>query len=74
MRQSATLLRFGGFRHPFPLRMIGLALKTLFGDPSIAFPLDFVRVEPYVIPKVSLTRADAERVDVFSEAPESPQP
>lgn len=36
---------------------------TLKGDPKIHFPLEFVRVEPYVIPKVSLTGAGNERVD-----------
>lgn len=36
---------------------------TLKGDPSIRFPLEFVRIEPYVIPKVSLTGAGNERVD-----------
>jgi HlyD family secretion protein len=72
---------------------------SLKGDPSVRFPLEFVRVEPYVIPKVSLTGAGTERVDtrvlqvifslkrpenppiyvgqqvdVFIEAPDSPQP
>ncbi|MBS0209737.1 MAG: biotin/lipoyl-binding protein [Planctomycetes bacterium] len=32
-------------------------------DPARAFPLKFVRVEPYVIPKKSLTGENAERVD-----------
>lgn len=36
---------------------------SLKGDPSVKFPLEFVRVEPYVIPKVSLTGAGTERVD-----------
>jgi RND family efflux transporter MFP subunit len=36
---------------------------SLKGDPSVTFPLEFVRVEPYVIPKVSLTGAGTERVD-----------
>ncbi len=36
---------------------------SLKGDPSVSFPLKFVRVEPYVIPKVSLTGAGTERVD-----------
>jgi len=35
----------------------------LKGDPSITFPLEFIRVEPYVIPKVSLTGSSTERVD-----------
>jgi hypothetical protein len=33
------------------------------GDTKNAIPLQFVRVEPYVIPKVSLTGASTERVD-----------
>jgi len=35
----------------------------LKGDPSATFPLEFVRIEPYVIPKVSLTGASTERVE-----------
>src|SRR5262249_6792135 len=33
------------------------------GDPSRKYPLRFVRVEPYVIPKKSLTGDNTERVD-----------
>lgn len=33
------------------------------GDPSVRYPLTFVRVEPYVIPKKSLTGGNTERVD-----------
>jgi multidrug efflux pump subunit AcrA (membrane-fusion protein) len=33
------------------------------GNPNVAFPLKFVRVDPYVIPKRSLTGANTERVD-----------
>lgn len=33
------------------------------GDPRTTFPLRFVRVEPYVIPKRSLTGGNTERVD-----------
>ncbi len=40
------------------------ALGYLKGNPTITFPLEFIRVEPYVIPKVSLTGASTERVDV----------
>lgn len=36
---------------------------SLKGDPSVTFPLEFIRVEPYVIPKMSLTGASTERVD-----------
>lgn len=86
--QNATRIRPGQKGH-----------ASLKGDPSVTFPLDFVRVEPYVIPKVSLTGAGTERVDtrvlqvifslqrpdtpplyvgqqvdVFIEAPDSPNP
>jgi multidrug resistance efflux pump len=33
------------------------------GSPGVTFPLSFVRVEPYVIPKKSLTGGNTERVD-----------
>ncbi|MBX9624923.1 MAG: biotin/lipoyl-binding protein [Gemmataceae bacterium] len=33
------------------------------GSPGVKFPLAFVRVEPYVIPKKSLTGGNTERVD-----------
>jgi multidrug resistance efflux pump len=33
------------------------------GNPQIVFPLRFVRVEPYVVPKKSLTGDNTERVD-----------
>lgn len=33
------------------------------GNPKLEFPLRFIRVEPYVIPKRSLTGASTERVD-----------
>jgi RND family efflux transporter MFP subunit len=39
------------------------AKAYLKGDPSVTFPLNFVRVEPYIIPKVSLTGGSTERVD-----------
>jgi multidrug efflux pump subunit AcrA (membrane-fusion protein) len=39
------------------------ATAKLRGDPSLEFPLKFVRVEPYVIPKRSLTGDNTERVD-----------
>ena len=50
--QNATRIRPGQKGH-----------ASLKGDPSVSFPLEFVRVEPYVIPKVSLTGAGTERVD-----------
>jgi HlyD family secretion protein len=40
------------------------AQATLKGQPDTSFPLTFVRVEPYVIPKKSLTGDNTERVDV----------
>jgi multidrug resistance efflux pump len=33
------------------------------GNPQVSFPLSFVRVEPYVVPKKSLTGDNTERVD-----------
>ena len=39
------------------------AFGYLKGDPTVTFPLEFVRVEPYIIPKMSLTGASTERVD-----------
>lgn len=36
---------------------------SLKGDPQVKFPLEFIRVEPYIIPKVSLTGSSTERVD-----------
>jgi HlyD family secretion protein len=39
------------------------AVATLKGRPQVRFPLEFVKVEPYVIPKKSLTGDNAERVD-----------
>jgi multidrug resistance efflux pump len=39
------------------------ARAALRGDPTVQFPLRFVRVEPYVIPKKSLTGDNTERVD-----------
>jgi multidrug resistance efflux pump len=39
------------------------AIATLKGRPGVQFPLEFVKVEPYVIPKKSLTGDNSERVD-----------
>ncbi len=39
------------------------AVATLKGRPQVKFPLEFVYVEPYVIPKQSLTGYNSERVD-----------
>lgn len=39
------------------------AVATLKGRPQVQFPLTYFDVEPYVIPKHSLTGSNAERVD-----------
>ena len=39
------------------------ATAFLKGDSKTPYPLAFVRIEPFVIPKVSLTGASTERVD-----------
>lgn len=39
------------------------AIATLKGRPGVRFDLDFVKIEPYVIPKKSLTGDNSERVD-----------
>jgi multidrug efflux pump subunit AcrA (membrane-fusion protein) len=39
------------------------AMASFRGAPDKKYPLDFVRVEPYVIPKKSLTGDNTERVD-----------
>ena len=38
-------------------------LATLRGNTTLSFPLTFVRFEPYVVPKRSLTGESTERVD-----------
>jgi HlyD family secretion protein len=50
--QNATRIRNGQAAYAY-----------LKGDPNITFPLEFIRVEPYVIPKISLTGSSTERVD-----------
>jgi multidrug efflux pump subunit AcrA (membrane-fusion protein) len=50
--------------HDIPRFMKGAAAKaSLRGSPQVAYPLEFVRVDPYVIPKKSLTGDNTERVD-----------
>ena len=50
--------------HDIPRFVLGApAQAVLKGDSSIKYPLKFVRVEPYVIPKRSLTGQNTERVD-----------
>jgi HlyD family secretion protein len=39
------------------------AVATLKGRPHVKFPLEYVKTEPYVIPKKSLTGDNSERVD-----------
>ena len=39
------------------------ARATLKGQPTDFYPLKFVRIEPYVVPKKSLTGDNTERVD-----------
>ncbi|MCX8495914.1 MAG: efflux RND transporter periplasmic adaptor subunit [Akkermansiaceae bacterium] len=50
--QNASRIRPGQAAHGY-----------LKGDPTVTFPLEFIRVEPYVIPKTSLTGSSTERVD-----------
>jgi hypothetical protein len=50
--------------HDIPRFRPGAPAKaTLRGDPRHEFRLSFVRVEPYVVPKKSLTGDNTERVD-----------
>jgi HlyD family secretion protein len=50
--------------HDIPRFRPGLPAKaSLRGHSESAYPLNFVRVEPYVIPKKSLTGDNSERVD-----------
>jgi multidrug resistance efflux pump len=39
------------------------AVATLKGRPHVRFPLEYVKIEPYVTPKKSLTGDNSERVD-----------
>jgi HlyD family secretion protein len=45
----------------FSPELVGVAKPR--GNPDVSFPLTFVRVDPYVIPKKSLTGSNTERVD-----------
>jgi multidrug resistance efflux pump len=50
--------------HDIPRFQEGMPAKAMLrGDPQQEFDLEFVRVEPYVIPKKSLTGDNTERVD-----------
>ena len=50
--------------HDIPRFKMGAPAKaSLRGSPETAYPLEFERVEPYVIPKKSLTGDNTERVD-----------
>jgi len=46
------------------IRQEARAMAYLRGNPKIAIPLSFVRVEPYVVPKQDLTGQSTERTDV----------
>lgn len=50
--------------HDIPRYRPGSKAKALLkGTPGIVYPLSFVRVEPFVVPKKSLTGENTERVD-----------
>ena len=50
--------------HDIPRFRKGAAAQAMVrGNPQVSFPLRFVRVEPYVVPKKSLTGDNTERVD-----------
>jgi HlyD family secretion protein len=50
--------------HDIPRYRVGAkAMAQLKGTPDIQYPLTFVRVEPFVVPKKSLTGENTERVD-----------
>jgi len=50
--------------HDIPRFRRGVAAQAMVrGNPQVTFPLRFVRVEPYVVPKKSLTGDNTERVD-----------
>jgi HlyD family secretion protein len=50
--------------HDIPRFRPGAAAKAMVrGNPQVTFPLRFVRVEPYVVPKKWLTGDNTERVD-----------
>jgi multidrug resistance efflux pump len=50
--------------HDIPRYRVGAKAKALLkGTPGIVYPLSFVRVEPFVVPKKSLTGENTERVD-----------
>lgn len=50
--------------HDIPRYRPGARAEAMVrGNPQVSFPLRFVRVEPYVVPKKSLTGDNTERVD-----------
>lgn len=65
MGETRTLnVRVDIDENDIPLYRVGIpAIARLRGGFERDIPLTFVRVEPYVIPKVSLTGADTERTD-----------
>jgi hypothetical protein len=46
------------------LKTGGRAHASLRGQPQRSFPLTYVRLDPFVVPKTSLTGESQERVDV----------
>jgi multidrug resistance efflux pump len=50
--------------HDIPRYRRGAPAQAMVrGNPQVSFPLRFVRIEPYVVPKKSLTGDNTERVD-----------
>lgn len=45
------------------VRTGGDAIATLRGDPNLKIPLEFIRIEPYIIPKTTITGASSEKID-----------
>jgi hypothetical protein len=50
--------------HDIPRFSLNAPARAIIkGHPELSFPLKFVRVDPYVVPKKSLTGMNTERVD-----------
>ena len=41
----------------------GEAIAMLRGNPDLKIPLEFVRIEPYIVPKTTITGAASEKID-----------
>lgn len=41
----------------------GEAIAMLRGNPNLKIPLEFVRIEPYIVPKTTITGAASEKID-----------